>query len=267
MTDFIDRVVMVDGRDIRVQLTSGSQQLVVLTSGCSLGAELWRKVIHRIPGAVLTFDRPGLGGTSWRGQLPTLANEVDALADLIEQFGEGRPAIVVAHSMAGFHGEALARVRPDLVVGLIMVDASVEPAMTHPKRDLSPLARLSTARVLAPFWAILGGEWWARHHGPEGRAAAAAEWLAYRPQAADLVALRDDHAWPGCPVTVITAQRRGEMSRWVTRQADYAASLGGTQLVARSGHNVMLDRPDVILDTVADMRRVLGNNEPPHALR
>jgi poly(3-hydroxyoctanoate) depolymerase len=42
---------------------------------------------------------------------------VDTLETLLETVGA---AIVVAHSMAGFHAEALVRQRPDLVVGLVL---------------------------------------------------------------------------------------------------------------------------------------------------
>lgn len=69
---------------------------------------------------VTAFDRPGLGLSPAGNARPTLRRDAATLEALAER--AGRPVIVLAHSMAAFHAEALARLRPGLVRGMVLVD-------------------------------------------------------------------------------------------------------------------------------------------------
>ena len=89
--------------------------------------------------SVLRLDRPGLVRTPWPGVLPELSAEVETLVDLIERMEA--PAVLVAHSMAGLHAEALARRRPDLVAALVLVDSSVEWRVRRPRSGRGWLGR------------------------------------------------------------------------------------------------------------------------------
>ena len=68
---------------------------------------------------------------------------------LLESTGS---AVVVAHSMASFHAEALARQRPDLVVGLVIADGSVEFPRRRPwpRRRWRWLAELVRKAMAVP---------------------------------------------------------------------------------------------------------------------
>lgn len=176
---------------------------------------------------VTAFDRPGLGLSPAAAAPPSLRRDTGVLAALAER--AGRPVVVLAHSMAAFPAEALARLRPELVGGVVLVDPSYER---------NPRVVVRVARVLTPLatatGAVLGATRLARVAGPFGRrmvlkhtsrrdeavpaavvrsvygrgtviGTVIAEELAYREMAADLARLRERRPFPPVPLAVVTA--------------------------------------------------------------
>jgi pimeloyl-ACP methyl ester carboxylesterase len=257
---------------------TGTGPPVVLLGGCGVPSYDWNQLADLLPDlALIRLDRPGLMGSPWPGELPRLAAEVDTLVALLESAG---PAVVVAHSMAGFHAEALARRRPDLVVGLALADGSVEFPRRRPwpRRRWRWLAELvRKAMVMPPLRAL--GSFGQRllfaaqsHHrftepvspqvretfrDPDTIASVLAEQAAYPEQAWDLAQLRERFAWPQIPTIVLTAAAGGR-TRWIAKQARLATLLDARQVVvADSHHLIMLDRPDVLDEAV---RALLGKS-------
>lgn len=273
MTAFDDvQVVRCAGRPYRVLERPGQGTPVVLMAGCGLAMQYWRPLATLLVGRhLLAYDRPGIGGTDWGGRLPTLADEVTGLASLLDQRGISG-ALLVAHSMASFHAEALARWRPDLVAGIIMVDGSCEWPVEEPNTtwDQMPHAvrhalRVPTlSRVGAALWRLgtwVQSDWEYRHLGygrldatyreTESLVAATAESIAYYRQAWDLMGCRVSHPWPGVPTLVLTA---GRDEKWLASQRRYADLLQGTQVVVESSkHLMMLDEPTILADVVNRM--------------
>lgn len=245
---------------------------VVFASGLGLSMEFWEYVVELLPDRHLVlFDRPGLGGTPWPRELPTLEASVDELVALIEQVGG--PVVLVAHSMAGFHAEALARLRPELLVGLVMVDASAEWPTRKPLQLGSWLpsgvrgvvAALPIDRPLGAFWRLsqyLGSyadfDFSDRrlidvYRDQDAFAMGTAESLAYPLQAWDLDQLRATHPWPGVPTVVVTAEA-GEGKWNPDQQLRYASMLHARVVLAqRSKHLILLDRPELIARAVREL--------------
>ena len=250
----------------------------MLLGGCGVPSYDWDQLADLLPDlALIRLDRPGLMGSPWPGELPRLAAEVDTLVALLESAG---PAVVVAHSMAGFHAEALARQRPDLVVGLVLADGSVEfpRRRPRPRRRWRWLAELMRrAMVMPPLRAL--GSFVQRllfaaqsHHrftepvspivrqtfrDPDTIASVLAEQAAYSEQAWDLAQVRERFGWPQIPTIVLTAAAGGR-TRWIAKQARLATLLNARQVVvADSRHLIMIDRPDVLDEAV---RALLGEN-------
>lgn len=260
------------GRAIHWDEQVGAGPTVVLVNGCGLAREHWTDLLVLLRDRhVVTFDRPGMGGTRWPGTLPTLAEEVRSLHELV--LACGAPAVLVAHSMASFHAEALARVHPELVAGLVLVDGSVEwlaqrpplptPRLARAVRGITAVPGLSglgelSHRVGAAMQSRLnaGHEWDLRfgdlYRDPEALAMGVAEAQAYWGQAWDLLDLR--RRWPlrAVPSVVLTALEAPEAPDWVERQRRYARLLGARQVVVEdSRHLMMIDRPDVIAAALA----------------
>ena len=263
------------GRVVHLVSQPGAGPPILLLGGCGVPSYDWDLVAELLPDlALLRVDRAGLLGSPWPGELPRLADEVATLEALLVTVG---PAAVVAHSMAGFHAEALARKRPDLVVGLVLIDASVEwaPRRPRPRRGWLWLARfVRRAMVVRPLrpagsfvQRVLAA---AQSHrrfvepvnpmarrtfrDPDTIASVLAEQAAYAEQAWDLVQLRESSRWPAIPTVVLSAAA-GRGGRWIADQARLATLLNARQIVvADSRHLIMIDRPDVVAEAVRALR-------------
>ena len=280
----------------REQVNVGREQVHVVESGPADGDPLlltsglggawfdWSPTVEllRDEYRVTVFDRPGLGLSPAPIAWPALRRDAATLEALAER--AGRPVAVLAHSMAAFHAEALARLRPGLVRGMVLADPSYE-------RDARVAIR--AAPVLAPLaqatGVVLSATRLARVAGPRGRrlvlgrtsrrdeavpddavrsvygrgtviGTVIAEELAYREAAADLARLRERRPFPPIPLVVVTAlgdvdgsDAKREWSRGHARLA--AMSPRGRHVELPDAlHMVPLDRPDVIADAVAGLR-------------
>ena len=273
-----DGLATLGGRCVHLLTQTGTGPPVVLLGGCGVPSYDWDRLADLLPDlALIRLDRPGLMGSPWPGELPRLAAEVDTLVALLESTGS---AVVVAHSMASFHAEALARQRPDLVVGLVIADGSVEFPRRRPwpRRRWRWLAELvRKAMAVPPLRAP--GSFGQRvlfaaqsHHrftepvsplvrqtfrDPDTIASVLAEQAAYPEQAWDLAQVRERFGWPQIPTIVLTAAAGGR-TRWIAKQARLATLLNARQVVvADSRHLIMIDRPDVLDEAV---RALLGKS-------
>ena len=273
-----DSVEVLGGCSVRLVRARGNGRPLLLMAGCGLSLDFWLPVTALLRGGehhreLIAFDRPGLGGTPWPGHEPTLAQEVATAVAALELLGQ--PAILVAHSVAAFHAEAVARTRPDLVAGLVLVDGSVEWPAEPPSNPSGGLARF-VAKVTRPRGvAVLGQQLWRlgtvfqsertlghlygprlvnSYREPGALAAATAEAVAYDRQAWDLIVVRTEHPWPPIPTIVLTAGQTAGLRGWVRQHRRLAALLGASQLVVEnSKHLMMVDRPDAIVAAIAQI--------------
>jgi pimeloyl-ACP methyl ester carboxylesterase len=266
-----DGLALLGGRTVHVVSRPGAGPPVVLLGGCGVPSYDWDLVADLLPElALVRLDRPGLLGSAWPDELPQLAAEVATLEALLGTVG---PAIVVAHSMAGFHAEALVRQRPDLVVGLVLADGSVELKPPRPmlRRGWLWLARLVHRAMVVPVLPLacsfvqrllVAAQSHRRltepvdsltrqtFRDPETIASVVAEQAAYAEQAWDLAELRKEYVWPAVPTIVLTAAER-RSGRWIAKQAQLAEILNARQVVVEdSRHLIMIDRPDVVAEAV-----------------
>ena len=273
-----DGVLSLGGRQVHVVAQTVPGPLVIMLGGCGVPSYAFDDVAELLPDcSILRLDRPGLVRTSWPGVLPELSAEVETLVELIERMEA--PAVVVAHSMAGLHAEALARRRPDLVAALLLADSSVDWRDRRPgsRRGWLRAAKLArTVLVLPPLRALgsLGNRVMVAAQSGHRLADAGspmatrifrsrdavpsviAEHAAYPQQVWDLARLRESIPWPGIPTVVLTAAGDG-LPRWVADQRRLAQLLQARQVVIDdSRHLIMLDRPDVVADAI---RSLLGS--------
>ncbi len=277
MTDEIVETATSAGvRAVRFRTRRGDPPAVLLMSGAAQPSEFWRPVVERLEGRlVASYDRPGMGGTPWPGRLPGLAEEVETAAALARQLGP--PVVLVAHSMAAFHAEALIREQPGLVRGLVLVDPSVEWQAHRPVLQGSGLARTvrraaesglsGLGRVSMGLGTLVQTSWSAsRLHGyfqahrmkevfgdPESLAMATAEVMAYSRQAWELMEVRARCGWPGTPAVVLSAEH-SHAEQEQDRQERLARLLGAElRVVHDSRHLMMLDDPEAIVSAVDDL--------------
>jgi pimeloyl-ACP methyl ester carboxylesterase len=266
-----DGLATLGGRVVHVASQAGAGPPIVLLGGCGVPSYDWDSVADLLSDAALVrLDRPGLLGSEWPDELPQLAAEVATLEALVALTGR---AIIVAHSMAGFHAEALVRERPDLVIGLVLADGSVELNPSRPKsrggwlwlaRFVRKAMGIPALRLLSSFTQRLLVAAQSHRSGTEPVssvtrqtfrnaetiASVLAEQAAYAEQAWDLAEFRKDYPWPGVPTVVLTAAEKGG-ARWIVKQAELAEMLKAPQIVVEdSRHLIMIDRPDVVAQAV-----------------
>lgn len=270
-----DRVDRFGGRTVRWLRRPGAGTPTLLLGGCGVPYPMWHRVLTASPGTdLIRMDRPGMSGTEWPGVLPTLAEEVGTLAGLIAAVAE--PVIVVGHSMAGPHAEALARRHPELVAGVILLDGSLS---WRPRPGPAERPWLLTSRLLRRGHALpvvpAVTAWFQQraaaaqsvrtdpqtmatlnrtYQDRQTLAMVAAESAAYGRQLADLAELRRERPWPPVPTLVLTAADGGPR-HWIEDQARLAALLDGEHRVLQHcRHLIMLDRPDAVAAAIADLQ-------------
>lgn len=255
----------------------------LFSSGLGLPLDLWHPVTARLPEVrCVLFDRPGIGASAARQRTVDLHEKVELLSTVLaatQPDPTTAPVVVVGHSHGGLFAEGLARTRPQVVAGLVLVDAS-DPAFEASRLQLGGLPGAVVAWVAARPWlrplaeevvattVLLGGA--SRSASAEARRAlvraygqpsqlraTVAELLAVRDDARELLALAASHPLPDVPVQLVVATRAGRPTRhrrssWLRRMTERAAELGaGTvRTDVDSGHLVMLDAPDAVARAV-----------------
>ncbi|GAA2435835.1 alpha/beta hydrolase [Actinomadura vinacea] len=284
MADTSVRVANAGGEQVHL-VDTGRRDGPPLLIGSGLGGAWfdWDPTVEllRAEHRTVVYDRPGLGRSPAAHAPPSLRRDVQIMADLAKEIGA--PVTVLAHSMGAFAAEALARLHPELLNGLVLVDPSYE-------RD--PCAGPRVAAALTPLTKTLGGALGVTRIARLGAPAArrlvlrftsdrddtvpaatvrdvygrgtvigtiAAEELAYREMAADLAALRDRRPFPDLPLVVLTAlgdvRGPGRAQDWAEGHRRLAAMSPRGEQVELPGakHMLQLDRPDAIAAAVAQV--------------
>lgn len=101
---------------------------IVLVNGAGMSLEGWRCLYPRIEsiGKVFAWNRPGIKGSDPPAIPQTSAAVVAALRELLRYAGMEPPYILVAHSVGGLHANLFARLYPDEVRAMLLLEA------THP---------------------------------------------------------------------------------------------------------------------------------------
>ncbi|HEY5822358.1 MAG TPA: alpha/beta hydrolase [Propionibacteriaceae bacterium] len=266
-------VVTLGGRQVHLSVAPAGEPTVLLLGGCGVPSYVWDDTAAQLGDlSVVRLDRPGLLDTPWPGRVPQLDEEIATLIELVERIET--PVVVVAHSMAGLHAEALVRRHPAGIAGLVLVDGSVEwdpkrsrtaPVwlpLAHGVREAMRIRPVSLIGSLADRVMVAAQSTRRRIWDPVSEvaqqtyrrgdtvASVIAEQAAYGAQVADLAGIREGSTWPGTPTVVLTAAGDGGSS-WVADQRRLAGLLTGRQVVIDdSRHLIMIDRPDLVVDAV-----------------
>lgn len=161
------RLVRIGGLALHIVAEPGPADAVPVLFSSGLGGAWydWDRVVPLLAGAapLLRFDRPGLGWSQPSPLPPTLAGEAERIRALLTTPGVLAPgaapvgrAVLVGHSLAGFHVEAFARLHPELTAGLVLVDASAEPDPPAPDPPQLAARRLARWRALGELAARSG---------------------------------------------------------------------------------------------------------------
>lgn len=102
---------------------------VIFLAGMGDSGETWKVVQDRIAqeASTLSYDRAGVGRSPEAQVVPrTCRDLVDELYDLLQEIEVETPCILVGHSFGGLVARLFASLYPNLVSGMVLVDAAPE---------------------------------------------------------------------------------------------------------------------------------------------
>ncbi|MDW3193726.1 MAG: alpha/beta hydrolase [Cytophagales bacterium] len=134
--------VQVDGVKIRVN-TIGIEErktgepLLIFESGAGTPMGNWDKIIADSLnlGAILAYDRPGIGESEAVDEIPTPVNVANRLVRLLHYLKLEPPYILVGHSLGGIYVRGFAVYYPHKLAGLVIVDPGDFTETQLNKRD------------------------------------------------------------------------------------------------------------------------------------
>ncbi|MFH9348814.1 alpha/beta fold hydrolase [Kitasatospora sp. NPDC017646] len=259
-----------DGRALRWIETGPGEGVptvpIVLIAGCGDSSLTWAPLLPELSalGRVMAYDRAGLGASAPdRTPVLTLDAQVEDLAALVRHLDAG-PAVLVGHSWGGQLAQLLARQRPELVAGLVLVDPAHEEFRPRAIAVAeAALLRFSLLRAALAPAAPERGDALARAAAaavahPYQRRAVLAEHRLTRLAVPVLRRRRAAAPLPEVPVTVLSATEglpRAPRARFTAVQARIAAGAGqGVHtVVPGAGHYVHADRPLVVAAAVREV--------------
>jgi pimeloyl-ACP methyl ester carboxylesterase len=211
---------------------------VVFESGLGDGMDKWEPVFDPISSFATTFayDRPGYGRSDDVSGTRTGRDIVEHLRTLLTQVELSPPYVLVGHSSGGMYVELYARLYPDEVVGVVLVDSR------HPEFTQRCEERLDKDECDIPglMKLVMPG-----HMKREIDGAA---------QTADQI--RAAPAFPDIELIVLSRNKGKESQEWLKlwqeMQLEYAKLTRRSQHIIseKSGHYVHHDDPEAVIEAV-----------------
>jgi pimeloyl-ACP methyl ester carboxylesterase len=240
-----DGLVDVGGYNLWARTQGAGSVTVVFEAGGGANSTSWNEVEPRVRAlgvTTLVYDRAGLGRSQLAPSAYSIEQETKALAAVLDRCGVTGSRVLVAHSYGGYIVERLAA-RDPKVKALVLVDANLP-------------------RLIDEAWASrIQARYRPRYAELKAKAPDLAKVLipmmeAY-PDTAK--AMRDVKLPATLPVVDIVAQTswnetpaEGEAMKAAHKAFVAESPKRRSVLAAASGHNVMQDRPDVVVEAIKD---------------
>jgi pimeloyl-ACP methyl ester carboxylesterase len=288
-------VALPDGRKINLNCSGRGSPTILLEAGFGANASAWYKVQPALARKtrVCSYDRAG-AGFSDAGPLPrdggAIARDLDQALTAARIKG---PFVVVGHSAGGLYARLFAARRPREVVGLVLLDTTVERRAPQPVGDGLDGIRRRVQRCLAvselrPQPADADTQWSGclPAKGDSQAREVARRPDTWRNQLSELDSIfgrtsdqvfRASGVLRDIPLYVITASDTAAAAPTygfdkpqsvlvLQHEAIARAANLGSQQTVLSSHMVMLDRPEVVVSAVEEMIRATRTGRAPQPL-
>lgn len=275
-----------DGRKINLRCSGRGGPTVLLEAGFGAGSNAWVKVQPTLArfGRVCAYDRAGYGFSD-AGPLPRDGASIARDLDLaLRGAREAGPFVVVGHSAGGLYARLFAARRKDDVVGLVLVDPTVEQRRIAPGQDGLGGIRARVQRCLAS--AEAPDARCERELARPGDTTAEARRKAWEGRLSELDEIfgrtseqvaRVGPVIADVPAYVLTASATADAAPKVLfpearsvlelqHEAMAAAFRNGSRRTVFSSHLIMIDRPDTVIDAVEAMVKAYRADQPPPPL-
>ena len=250
-TALVDEVVAVHGAGLHVHCDGVGPTTVVLIAGYSADSSTWSLVEPTVAQTtrVCSYDRFGLGASDAPPAPQTFATEAADLHTLLQLAGEPGPYVVVGHSFGGAEAVTFASMFPSEVRGLLLLDAS--PPAWNTAVCAVPDDGSDAAHVFQAVCAEQSSPANNAEHLDAPAAFAEVGSVHSLGEFPMIVATADHHSYAG----LATSEEARLDEVWNDGQAHWASLATAAQLISvdHTGHNIQLDRPDVVLDAVQEL--------------
>lgn len=230
---------LVNGNTVAYSQAGNGTATVVFQAGLGDGKTVWNAVIRALGPAVSTFayDRPGYG------QSPRTSEPRDPCSIAREQrrvlanAGLRPPYVLVGHSLGGLYEYVYARLYPEEVAGVVLLDPTHPDHFRRMQRDVPTMATmLKVTSKLFP--ATMRSE--------------------YDAQAQCIETIVKDRPLQMRSRLLVRSRfpliEKGAFERMTRRLAEDWQRLTGVdqiEVVPKSGHYIQKDRPDVVARAIA----------------
>ena len=148
------RKIDVGGYRLNLRCLGEGSPVVVLDAGAGDNQETWEWVVPEVRKftKVCSYDRAGLGRSDAGPTPRTSERIVVELHALLSRAGVRGPYVLAGHSFGGLNVRLYAARHPELVAGLVLVDATPDeyPAVEADLLDRASREKLRTSLSLAP---------------------------------------------------------------------------------------------------------------------
>ncbi len=246
----VDELVPVGGARMHVRCTGSGAVTVLLVAGFGDAGESWTKVAPAVAqkARVCTSSRFGLGQSDPPPATQTFATGAADLRSALRTLREPGPYVVVGHSFGGAEAVSFAAQNPGEVHGVMLVDAS---PTTWPQAVCAvPDDGTAKAKELALTCAMFSPV-----NNPEHLDVAAAFAGTAAVDSLGMVPLvvttASRHSYPG--LAALEEERLNAV--WDAGQQRWLSLSSASHLVRVDGtsHTIQLDRPEVVVEQVANL--------------
>ncbi len=241
---FNKQLVGVDGYQMEYAVDGeGRPAIVFISGGGPADMDTWRKVYPQAKAIskVFAYNRLGDGNSDRSPEPQTGEKIVAALSELLRKADVNSPYVLVGHSLGGIYANLFARLRPEEVVGVVLVDSSHPDQAEQMRSGFGGWINRAFLKIYAAI-----------------NPTKASEVVSFDETVAQL---RRAGAFPDIPLVVVSAGKRpsfgfDEMIEVVKAHQRSLATLSpqGRQVIAeKSGHFVQYDSPEVVIEAIREV--------------
>ncbi|MGA9468044.1 MAG: alpha/beta hydrolase [Exiguobacterium marinum] len=168
----MNKLVEVNGYDVEYRLFGSGERLIVITTGMGGSFEEWVSLSEQLSESyqVLLYHRSGYGESEMNRRSSRTSSHLFECTELLNTLQLHQPILVVGHSYGGLCAQHMAKVFPNRVGGIVLVDST--------SHDFSILDDIETPvmdrqysdddwRTMCHSYAILSREELVKVHQPE----------------------------------------------------------------------------------------------------
>jgi pimeloyl-ACP methyl ester carboxylesterase len=137
----INQLININDNKIEVLFKGDKGPLVIVLPGMGCSFEEWYEVIKTLSKTyrVLAFHRQGLGKSELGYGIQNTASAVSDLAEILSHFQIDEPLYLIGHSYGGLCVQHFAKVHPEKVAGVMLVDSTSVELKKLEKLDIPVL--------------------------------------------------------------------------------------------------------------------------------